>query len=300
MTANIKKSKKTNWRKVGFLCILLFPALSHLAIFWFGVQIENFRLAFTNPNTEEFTFSNFKYVTDALFGVGDPFLKESFGNTMVFFAISVAMIPLGMFVAYLLYRRMIFHTFTKLVLYLPSAISGIMMGILYQQLMKSDGPIFSTELFQKLLEGNSFLTEHALLYIIIFDVWVGIGGNLILWLGTMNRIPDSLLESARLDGITPIKEFTRIVLPLCWPTFVTMLTLAIIGIFGASGSVLLLTEGKYGTFTINFWLYYIVLSGQTDQYNYSAATGLFFTLLTVPLVFAGRKFMNKFGEAVEY
>lgn len=294
------KLKRKNRKKTAFILILLAPALLHLLIFWLGVQIQNLALAFTNPNTDKFAwFGNFRYVTDALFGAGDPYLKESIKNTFIFFVVGIALIPACMFVSYLVHRKMLFSGFTKILLYLPGAISGIMMAVLYKQLMASDGPIFSGVL-SGLTGGNSFLTEHGVAYIVIYDVWIGLGANLVIWLGGMSRIPEELFESGQLDGITTAKEFTRIVLPLCWPTFITMFTLQIIGIFGSSGSVLLLTEGKYGTFTINYWLYYVVLSGQTDKYNYSAATGLFFTLLTVPLVFAGRWFMGKFGEAVEY
>ena len=56
------------------------------------------------------------------------------------------------------------------------------------------------------------------------------------------------------------------------------------------------TRFAVGPFTINYWLYFIVLSGQSDVYNYSAATGIFFTLLTIPLVVAGRFFMIKLDK----
>lgn len=299
MTENLVR-KKTNWRRTGFILLLLAPAVLHLLIFWAGVQVQNFVLAFTNQNTGKFTFvGNFKYVWNALTGTGDPYLHEALGNTLLFFVSGCLLLPIGMFTGYLIYRKMLFANFTKIVLYLPGAISGIMLSVLYIQLMSADGPLF-TGIFKDAMGGNSFLTEHGIAYILIYDIWVGLGGNLVIWLGGMSRIPTSLLESGQLDGITTFKEFTKIVLPLCWPTFVTMLTLQIIGIFGASGSVLLLTNGRYGTFTINFWLYYVVLNGQSDVYNYSAATGIFFTLLTIPLVFGGRWFMKKFGEAVEY
>lgn len=296
----VQNSKHKNWKRTAFILILLAPAVLHLLIFWLGVQLQNFVLAFTNPNTNEFTlFGNFQYVTDALFGGGDPYLKEAVGNTFIFFIVGIVLIPACMFVSYLIHRKMIFGGFAKIMLYLPGAISGIMMAMLYRQLMASDGPIFSG-VMGNLFGGDSFLTEHAVAYIVVYDVWIGLGSNLVIWLGGMSRIPEELFESASLDGISTVKEFVSIVLPLCWPTFVTMVTLQIIGIFGASGSVLLLTEGRYGSYTINYWLYYIVLSGQTGQYNYSAATGLFFTVLTIPLVFVGRWFMRKFGEAVEY
>ena len=79
-----------------------------------------------------------------------------------------------------------------------------------------------------------------------------------------------------------------------------MVTLQIVGIFGASGSVLALTGGANNTNTIAFWMYNSVLGGLTAEYGNVAAVGLIFTAITVPLVISGRIIMNKFGEEVEY
>ena len=79
-----------------------------------------------------------------------------------------------------------------------------------------------------------------------------------------------------------------------------MVTLQIVGIFGASGSVLALTGGENNTNTIAFWMYNNVLNGLTQEYGNVAAVGLIFTVITVPLVISGRMIMNRFGEEVEY
>lgn len=298
---NSGKRKKLNGRLIGFILIMLAPAVLHLLIFWLGVQIKNFQLAFTDVETGAFSgLRNFAYVTDSLFGGRDPYLKESVGNTMLFFLEGIVIVMLSIFASYIIHKKMIGGTFTKILLYLPGAVSSIVMVAMYQQFMQSDGILFTFLRGIGLWGDESFLTDHGVAYIMVYDMWIGLGANLVIWLGSMSRIPDELLECGKLDGISTMKEFLHIVLPLIWPTFVTMITLQIIGIFGASGSVLLLTQGQYGTFTINYWLYFIVLSGQSDVYNYSAATGIFFTLLTIPLVVAGRFFMNRFGEAVEY
>jgi len=91
-----------------------------------------------------------------------------------------------------------------------------------------------------------------------------------------------------------------VVLPLIWPTFVTMVSLQIIGIFGASGSVLVLTDGQHGTYTLAFWMYKMVQASVTNEYHHVAALGLIFTVITIPLVVICRKIMNRFGEEVEY
>lgn len=189
----------------------------------------------------------------------------------------------------------------RIALYLPGAISGIMMALLYAKLMESTGPLM-TAIQQATGTDTAIMMqiEHGVIYIMIFDLLVGVGANLVLWLGGMSRIPYDLIEYGKLEGIGPFREFVSVVLPLIWPTFVTMVSLQVIGLFGSTGSVLILTDGRYGTYTLAFWMYKMVQEGLSSEYNHVAALGLLFTLVTIPLVVICRKIMNRFGEEVEY
>ncbi len=299
----MKKGKYKNSRDdKRCIVLLLLPALIHLVIFWAGVQVETLKMAFTNVHTQSFSFENFKWAWGQLFAGGAANdISLAFRNTMGFFVMGMAIVPIGVFFAYLIYRKSFGYSFMRIALYLPGAVSGIMMGLLYQKLMASDGPLMQA--IQHAIGSETpitMITEHGVLYIMIFDILIGVGGNLVIWLGCMSRIPYDLIEYGKLEGIGPIKEFVTVVLPLIWPTFVTMITLQIIGIFGASGSVQILTDGKYNTYTLSYWMYQIVKEGLTESYNLVAALGLILTVFTLPLVFIGRWFMNRFGEEVQY
>lgn len=61
--------KPFDWAKLIFVCVLLFPALLHLALFWFGVEVNTIRMAFTDYNTNTFAgFANFQYIIEQFFG----------------------------------------------------------------------------------------------------------------------------------------------------------------------------------------------------------------------------------------
>lgn len=293
------KNSRADWACIAVLCA---PAILHLLVFWLGVQIETFRMAFTDVDTKEFTLGNFEWAITELFAGGSVSnVSMALENTIVFFFVGCALIPLSMFFAYLIFRRTFGHSFMRVALYLPGAVSPIMMALLYAKLMESEGPLM--QMIQQLTgreEPIIFMVEHGILYIIIFDVLIGIGGNLVIWLGGMSRIPYDLIEYGKLEGVGPIREFVSVVLPLIWPTFVTMVSLQIINLFGATGNVLLLTDGQHGTYTLAFWMYKMVQENLTHEYNHVAALGLIFTVITIPLVVVCRKVMNKFGEEVEY
>lgn len=52
-----------------------------------------------------------------------------------------------------------------------------------------------------------------------------------MYLGSMNTISDSVIESAQLEGAGFFTEFFHIVLPLCYSTIVTFLVVGIASIF---------------------------------------------------------------------
>lgn len=302
--------KKGFWTiRTAFILFALAPALIHLLIFWLGVQIESLKMAFTDYYTDEFTWGNFDLIIRNLFDTNEGnYIGISLKNTLVFFTMGMCMVPVSLFAVYLIYKKMYGHRLVRILLYLPGAISGIMMVMLFKNLVSIEGPIvkilqaLNVEGFQ---DGNAidFVTsdKYALGLILIYDIWMSLGGNLVIWLGAMGRIPPDVIEYGKLDGVGPVREFISIILPLIWPTVCTILTLNIIGIFGATGSVMAFTEGAHNTQTINYWLYSVVYDPtKVNQQNQAAAAGLFFTVLTVPILVVGRWFMNKFGEEVQY
>lgn len=294
------KTKNFFYSKTFFISVMLAPMLLHLLVFWLGVQIESIAIAFQDQDGS-FTLMNFVNVVRNLSTAEGGILVESLRNTMLFFLMGLCSIPLYLFFAYMIYKKMFGYKYVRMCLYLPQMISSFMMAIMYQQFLATDGPLLAI-LNGRLNMGipTPIIMEAPLIEIMIFDLWIGIGANLVLWLGAMGRIPMDLLESASLDGITPVKEFTKIVFPLIWPTFTTFVTLSFVGIFGASGSILYFTEGNYGTSTLSFYMWNIVYRGQSNQYGVGAALGLLITFATIPLVVLSRMFINRFGEEVEY
>lgn len=298
--AKLHKKKMPKMR-VAFILIFLFPALSHLAIFWLPVQIQSFALAFTKYETNTFTlFGNFidgiKVVTN-----GSTNLGMALKNTSIWFVVGIADGFLSFFAAYMLYKNMWGSAFVRTVLYLPGAVSSFMMAMVFQQLFVSEGPI--VHLLNDVLHlgiRTPIKVEYAMQEMIVYQVWISLGGGLIVWFGAMGRIPTEVNEYGKLIGLGPFREFVSVIIPLIWPTFCTVMTFKLIGFFGSSGPVLLFTEGMYGTYTLSYWMFDVVYSASRNMYGMAVAVGLMMTILSLPLVFGGRWFMNKFGEEVEY
>ena len=101
----------------------------------------------------------------------------------------------------------------------------------------------------------------------------------------------NIIDAGKIDGVNWMQEMIKIVIPIIWPTIIATLIGNIAGIFNASGPILLLTNGQYKTYTINFWIYQQVYTGQ--NYYYPAAIGLFFALIAIPLTLFSRWLLRK-------
>ena len=107
----------------------------------------------------------------------------------------------------------------------------------------------------------------------------------------MNRIPDEVIDAAKLDGCIGFKEFWYIVLPLIMETVATYFLLGIVGIFQASGPFLFFVgESMPEVHTLSYWTFTQTMGGKT---NYPAAIGLIFTFIALPLVIISRWGINK-------
>ena len=112
----------------------------------------------------------------------------------------------------------------------------------------------------------------------------------------MNGISQEVIESATLDGCGWVRELISIIIPMIWPTFSTLLLTASVGIFTASGPVLLFTKGGFNTYTISYWIYAQMLEG--GDLEFASAVGISCTIVGFPVVLLIKYVLNKIGDKV--
>ena len=303
---DFKTQLKTKWADWGFIAVMLAVPLLNLLIFYFGVNINSVLLAFKENIGGETVFSlyNFQRLFKE-FASSASVVNEALKNTLIFFFLSFIIItPLSLIFAYFLYKKIYGYKIFRFVFFLPSIISATVLTTLYKQLILPDGVI--SQLVRLVggevpLLGYLATEDTALWAIVVYTLWTGFGVNIILFSGAMSKLPEEVMEYAKIDGVGTWRELVQIIIPMIWPTVSTMLTFAIVGLFTASGPILLFTKGQYGTYTISFWIFDLVqgVDGVTN-FEYASAVGLFFTLVGVPIVMTVRHFINKLVEIVEY
>lgn len=229
-------------------------------------------------------------------------------NTLITFAISIACFIPRVLVSYFIYKKVPFYKIYRILFFLPSILFSVCVAMCFTKMVGTQG--FIAELVQNVLgldhKPELLADTRFANYTIWFHMlWLGFPGDLIIWGGTFARLPEDVLESARLDGVSWISEFTKIVVPMVWPTVALKMVLTVCGVLGASGQVWLLTKGSYGTMTLSCWLYKTLMESSgtkytSNVYNYLSAVGLVMTVISVVIALIVRKYTDKAFQDVEY
>ena len=307
-TAKAKGSKKRN-ELIFLIAILTVPTISWL-VFWLYVNLSSFMLAF-QTQTGEWSLFNFKMFWQSFTNPYGSTVGRAIINTVKYWAVSIGVnFPLSVFIAYFLFKKIRFYKFFRIMFFLPSIITGIILVSVYTMTISPNGIL---DMILKAFGGSvpewGYLNDEATATnaILVYCAWTGFGSNVILIGSAMARVPDSVLEAAKLDGCKPLREILQIILPLIWPTLSTIILLSLTGLFSASGPILLFApDGHAGTTTLSYWIFKQVYgsgefgqAGGTQNYGLVSATGLVFTVIWVPVILFVRWLMEKV-PAVEY
>lgn len=271
-----------------FVVALLIVPIVHWLIFWFCVNINSILLAFQLP-TGEWSLKTIESVIKEIV-VNDSNaivnLKVSIQNTLIYFAKDILMLPFHLIIAYFFYKKLTGYRVYQVIFYLPSIISGVAFSTMFENFIAPSGPFgavmssLGVSPIPELLKNSDYATGTILFY----TIWIGWGGNMLLLGGALARVPIEILESARLDGISPAKELVYMILPLIWSTLSTLLILNMTTLFVADGPILLFTKGLFKTSTIGYWIFDKVYYQGVSAYNSVAAAGLIFTLIGAPII----------------
>ena len=299
----MKKSiTKRTKQKYIFVYSMLAFALIHFSVFWLYVNLDSFALAFINKDGVWNDFKYFKWFFEDIASGADSNILSNLGNTLKYFFVNtVCQLPLAMFLSYFLYKKILGRGFFMTIFIIPMIISTVVLAAVYQQSVSEMGYIGL--LYAKITGLNESFNlldkiSTATPTILIFCVWTGFGLNLIMFNGAMTRIPESIVESAKLEGVGFWKELFSITVPMIWPTLSILMLLSVTSVFTATGPIILLTNGGAKTSTIDFWMYENVVANR--EYNKASALGMMLTLASLPIFLFVSWIRKKFPSDVAY
>ena len=236
-----------------------------------------------------------------------PELQASFANSLELFLWTFIFgALLSVLFSYYIFKKFPGSGFFKIILYLPHIVSNIVFVVMYSFFLDNAVPAIADKLFGAEvmpLIGNWIndvgTTRVA---VIVFTIWISFGTQVLMYTGAMSSISESVIESGKLDGITPIKELVFIVIPLIWSTFVTFMVVSVAGLFTNQMSLFAFfgTVAPPELYTFGYYLYKEVYQATTmESYPFLSAIGLLMTAVAVPVTLFVKWALDKYGPKTE-
>ncbi len=286
------------------ITLLSFPILM-ISIFNILPLIFMILIAFTNYSGKNYVLFDWNGLNNfgSLFDVVNSDTKANTffgiaGWTLIWaVAATFSNYILGMIVALMINKKgikfkSVFRTMFVITIAVPQFVSLLLMS----QMLTEQGAF---NILLGLFNGGKnpgidFLGGSALsarITVIIVNCWVGIPYTILSMSGILMNIPEDLYESARIDGASPYKTFTKITLP--YMIFVTtpQLITQFVGNINNFNVIFLLTGGKPSN--INYfgagdtdilvtWLYNLSMGDKKD-YGLASAIGILVFIICATL-----------------
>lgn len=272
---------------------LMTPWLFGFLLMWFVPMIISIYYSFTNFNMLN---------TPQMIGVSN-YVRIFTQDETFWQALKVTFIYVGLLVplrlAFALLIAMMLNKNHKglglyrTLYYVPSIIGGsIAVSIVWKQIFGNQGVVMSLlsvfGIEQKVsLLGNP---HTALGVIVLMGVWQ-FGSSMLIFLSALKQIPQSLYESASVDGAKPFKMFTRITLPMLTPTIFFNLILQIVNGFRVFTESYIVTDGGPLDSTLSYVLYLYRRAFNYFEMGYSCA--LAWVLVAIIAVFTAILFKTQ-------
>ena len=295
--------------KLFYAALVLIPSLQFL-IFYVFVNINSFSLAFkvypSGAKMEDYFDFDYGWKNFTTWFTNDQKngdLMAAIGVSLKSYAISFCVsVPLGLFFSYYMFKRMPGAKLFRVLLFLPSIISGAVLAVIFKYvtcraLGGTDGIL--TDWFDKNID--LWQTHNRYGWTMFFNIFVGFGTSVLMYTNKMDSIAPEIVESAHLDGADGIKEFWFVILPQAFSIVQVFLMTGFAGIFSNQLNLHMLFPAQTGRErdlqTVGYLLWRNVngAAGNITALPPYAALGLMITIIIVPLTFLLRWTMQKIG-----
>ena len=287
-----------------FIALIAYP-LAQFTVFYVAVNINSVLLAFKHfdIDTAQFYFNgagaifeNFKEFLGDL-KADAAMITAATNSVKLYLCTLLIALPLNLIFSFFLYKKVPSHGFFRVVLFLPQIISALVVSLMFRYFVENALP--------ELIGINLLITKNTGFPTIIFyTIWAGFGTQILIYTSAMTKIDDSLVEFGELEGISLLREFWQVTLPLIFPTITIFLVAGIAGLFTNQASLYNFYGGSARTDLQTLgYVFFVKIIKSNDasyaQYPYAAAAGLLFTLVATPVTLFVKYMLEKFGPSAE-
>ena len=268
--------------RAGYLFV--FPSILLYAAFVLAPVAITIVLSFTyydiSFGAEWVGFGNYwRFITEAR-------SLEILWNTLRFAFLAVTFnVAVGLILALALNRAMpkALLYFFRLAYFLPVIISAAFVAVVWSYFYSVDFGVINYYLGQLGLPQVPWLSSSkvAMTSIVIMDVWKNTGFFMIILVAALQGVPKSIMDAAAMDGASPWRRFSRIILPYISPVLFFCIVFASIGALQVFESIMILTGGGPGDSTRSLSIYLVDEAFGSFELGYAASVSVIMMLLVL-------------------
>lgn len=287
------KNKRGIW-------LFILPGFALLTVFVFFPLVLNifYSLYRWSAFSQDRTFVGLEYYKRIF---EDPIIRLAIGNNILYAVVSVlCQCGLGLVLAAVLENNKMrkYQTFFRTAYFIPSIISITVIGLLWQFIYSPKIGVVNPLL--NLLGLGRFATDWlgqsgtAMGSVIFVSQWQNIGYIMLLYIVAIQKIDESIFESAIIDGANGVQNFFHILVPLVKDTVLVTSVITVIGAFRVFSEIYVMTGGGPGHATETLASYMYRVGFRNDEMGYSASISTLIFLILLVLTFVQMKLSGNF------
>lgn len=227
--------------------------------------------------------------------LSEPSMNIGFKNTVIYAVVTCGLkIIFGLLIGTFLCTRLRTVGFIRSMVFFPTLLSTIAIGIAFSMMMHPSQGMINTVLSAIGIVGPDWLgdVKIALLSVALVDVWQGLGIATVIFIAGIMSIPEEYFEALMIDGGNSFQKFWHIILPLSRPAMNTVIILAFIGGLRSFDLIWVMTKGGPG-FSTDLIASIIYKQYQAGFYGISTAGNVILFIVVSLLAFPLHYFLNR-------
>lgn len=277
-------------RKEGlFIFASLAPAVILFIIFIVLPTVEVFRMSLYrwggfSANQSFVGLDNFKVLWN------DQNFYRAFQNSILLIVVvTIVTLVIAIFFANILIREDLKgKNFFRVIFYIPNILSIVVIAGIFSAIYRPGQGLLNNTLSLLSLDGlqQQWLGDQKIIIysIVAALIWQAIGYYMVMYMSSIASIPESLYESASLNGANKWVQFKDITLPLIWNNLRTTLTFFIISTINLSFLLVQAMTGGGPDGSSQVFLFYMYNQAYTNStYGYGMAIGVMVFLFSFTL-----------------
>lgn len=282
--------------KTRYILLFTIPALSLYTLFViypFGYSLVLSFFKWSGAGNRVFVgLSNFNNIIS---GSMSGEFRNALLHNLYFFGLNVVFeLGIAFLVAVILASKIWGQRFFRTIVYLPNVISMVLVGFIWVMMLNPQWGLINQLLksvgLKQFAQPWLGQTTTALPAAIIVNAWRNIGFYILVFLAAIISIPNELFDAAYIDGASNWKVIWKIIFPLTFSTFQTLLILIFIwsfNIFDVIYSLVGVQAGPVRASDVLGTLFYRTafggLGSSAQDYGLGAAIVVLVFLMVIPL-----------------